>query len=175
MYSYGNNQRQWSFCDSWNEILGREKSQLYICVCVNAQLCPTLCDLMDGSPPGSSVHIIFQARLLEWVAISYSRGSSWPRDRIWVAYISCTDIENLYYCATLGSFNLCYIELSYSSVFNKHMSKFHVCHYTTSIIPWHFFHHYDLTVFQPHINAKFFDPNIFSTSHPSWSPLFLLM
>ena len=175
MYSYGNNQRKWSFCDSWNEILGREKSQLYICVCVNAQLCPTLCDLMDGSPPGSSVHRIFQARLLEGVAISYSRGSSWPRDRIWVAYISCTDKENIYYCATLGSFNLCYIELSYSSVFNKHMSKFHVCHCTTSIIPWHFFHHYDLTVFQPHINAKFFDPNIFSTSHPLWSPLFLLM
>ena len=38
------------------------------------QSCPTLCDLMDGSPPGSSVHGILQARTLEWVAISYSRG-----------------------------------------------------------------------------------------------------
>ena len=41
-----------------------------------AQLCLTLCDPVDGSPPGSPVHGIFRARLLEWVAISYSRGSS---------------------------------------------------------------------------------------------------
>ena len=45
------------------------------------QLCPTPCDPMDCSPPGSSVHEIFQARILEWVAISFSRGSSQPRDR----------------------------------------------------------------------------------------------
>ena len=44
------------------------------------QLCPTLCDPMDCSPPGSSVQEILQARILEWVAISYSRGSSWPKD-----------------------------------------------------------------------------------------------
>ena len=42
------------------------------------QSCPTLCDPMDGKLPGSSFHGIFQARILEWVAISYSRGSSWP-------------------------------------------------------------------------------------------------
>ena len=40
------------------------------------QSCPTLCDPMDCSLPGSSVHGIFQARVLEWVAISFSRGSS---------------------------------------------------------------------------------------------------
>ena len=40
------------------------------------QLCLTLCDLMDCSPPGSSVHEISQARILEWVDISFSRGSS---------------------------------------------------------------------------------------------------
>ena len=45
-----------------------------------AQSCPTLCDPMDCSPTGSSIHGIFQARVLEWVAISFSRGSSWPRD-----------------------------------------------------------------------------------------------
>ena len=45
-----------------------------------AQSCPTLCDPMDCSLPGSSVHGIFQARVLEWVAISFSRGSSRPRD-----------------------------------------------------------------------------------------------
>ena len=45
-----------------------------------AQSCPTPCDPMDCSPPGSSVHGISQARILEWVAISFSRGFSRPRD-----------------------------------------------------------------------------------------------
>ena len=56
------------------------------CVCVLvAQLCPTLCDPMDCSPPGFFVHGILQARILEWVAISFSRGSSWPRDQTQVS------------------------------------------------------------------------------------------
>ena len=46
-----------------------------------AQSCPTLCYPMGCSLPGSSVHGIFQARVLEWVAISFSRGSSQPRDQ----------------------------------------------------------------------------------------------
>ena len=45
-------------------------------VCVRTQLCPTLCDPLDCSPPGSSVHGVFQARILEWVASPFSRGSS---------------------------------------------------------------------------------------------------
>ena len=45
-----------------------------------AQSCPTRCDPMDYSPPGSSVHGILQARILEWVAFPFSRGSSQPRD-----------------------------------------------------------------------------------------------
>ena len=52
-----------------------------------AQSCPTLCDPMDCSPPGSSVHGIHQARILEWIAISFSRGSSQPRDRTQVSHI----------------------------------------------------------------------------------------
>ena len=50
-----------------------------------AQSCPTLCDPMDCSLQCSSVHGIFQARVLEWVAISFSRGSSWPRDQTQVS------------------------------------------------------------------------------------------
>ena len=46
-----------------------------------AQSCPTLCDPVDCSPPGSCIHGNLQARILEWVAISFSRGSSRPRDR----------------------------------------------------------------------------------------------
>ena len=53
-----------------------------------AQLCPTLCDPVDYSPPGSSVHGILQARILEWVAISFSRGSSQLRDRTQVSRIA---------------------------------------------------------------------------------------
>ena len=50
-----------------------------------AQSCLTLCNPMDCSPQGSSVHGILQARILEWVAISFARGSSHPRDRTWVS------------------------------------------------------------------------------------------
>ena len=53
----------------------------------SAQSCPTLCDPMDCSLPGSSLHGILQARVLEWVAISFSRGSSRPRDRTQVSRI----------------------------------------------------------------------------------------
>ena len=52
------------------------------------QSCPTLWNPMDCSPPGSSVHEIFQARILEWVAMPFSRGSSQPRDRTLVSCIA---------------------------------------------------------------------------------------
>ena len=53
-----------------------------LCVCACAHLCSVMsdCDPMDRSPPGSSVHEIFQARILEWDAILYARASSQPRD-----------------------------------------------------------------------------------------------
>ena len=53
-----------------------------------AQSCPTLCNPMDCSPPGSSVHGILQARIMEWVAISFSRGLSQPRDQTQVSCIA---------------------------------------------------------------------------------------
>ena len=52
-----------------------------------AQSCLTLCDPMDYSALSSSVHGILQARILEWVAIGFSRGSSWPRDQTQVSHI----------------------------------------------------------------------------------------
>ena len=52
------------------------------------QLCLTLCDPMDYSLPGSSFHGILQARILEWVAISFSRGSSQSRDQTWVSHMA---------------------------------------------------------------------------------------
>ena len=65
------------------------------CICTlhaaaakSLQSCPTLCDPIDGSPPGSSVHGILQARTLEWVAMPSSKGSSQPRDQTHIFYIS---------------------------------------------------------------------------------------
>ena len=61
------------------------------------QSCPTLCNPMDYSTPGSSVRGIFQARILEWVTISSSRGSPWPRDQ---TRVSCIGRWVLYHCTT---------------------------------------------------------------------------
>ena len=64
---------EWATVSLWSEV---------------AQSCPTLCNPVDGSQPGSSVHGILQARILEWVAISFSKGSSRPRDRTQVSCIA---------------------------------------------------------------------------------------
>ena len=66
------------------------------CACSVARSCLTLCDPTDYGPPGSSVRGISQARILEWVAISSSRGSSRPRDRTRVSCISCIGMWILY-------------------------------------------------------------------------------
>ena len=58
-------------------------------LCTVSQLCLTLCDPMNCSLPGFSFHGIFQGRILEWAAISSSRGSSRPRDQIHVSCVSC--------------------------------------------------------------------------------------
>ena len=64
----------------------------YTCICAVTCChfsCVWLCDSMDCSLLGSSVHGISQTRILGWVAISFSRGSSWCRDRTCVSYVSC--------------------------------------------------------------------------------------
>ena len=62
-----------------------------VCVCVWSLWCVWFfANPMDCSPPGSSVHGISQVRILEWVVISYSRGSSWLRDQTHVSCVSCT-------------------------------------------------------------------------------------
>ena len=73
--------------------------QAYIlAVCAKSlQSCPTLCDPMDCSLPGSSVHGILQARILEWVAMPSLRGSSRPRDQTHVSDVSCIGRRVLYH------------------------------------------------------------------------------
>ena len=68
--------------------LAQIKLLFQLCVRSVPQLCLTLWDPMDCSPPGSSVHGILQARTLEWVAMPFSRGSSQPRDQTHVSCIS---------------------------------------------------------------------------------------
>ena len=62
----------------------------WTCVCcvLVVQSCVTFCDPVDYSPPGFSVHGILQVRILKWVAISFSMGSSQPRDRTWVSCLA---------------------------------------------------------------------------------------
>ena len=90
--SEGTGERQ----KSWVWILSIERSKQKLsgsiqCVCLYAQSCLTLCYPMDCSPPGSSVHGISQARPLEWVAPSFSRGFSRPRDWTHISGGCCTE------------------------------------------------------------------------------------
>ena len=78
---------QWSVTCVMSERGGRcVKETLLVCILVT-QSCPTLCDPMDCSPPGFSVHGILQTGILEWVAISFSRGSSWPKHQTRVSCV----------------------------------------------------------------------------------------
>ena len=85
----------------------RKKSgELGTCLCVYAQLCPTLYNTIGYNPLASSVHGIFQARLLEQVAISYFRGSFQLRDQIQISYVSCNGRRILYPLSHLGSLGI---------------------------------------------------------------------
>ena len=72
-----------------------------------------LCSAIDCSPPGSSLHGILLARMLEWVAMPSSRRSSWPRDWTGVSYVCCIDRQVLYHWHHLGSPRLRLLLLSH--------------------------------------------------------------
>ena len=82
-----------NFCLSGQELFMGQKCELTTlvtypyCCCLVAQSCSALWDPMYCSLPGSSAHGISQARIPEWVAISFSRGSFWPRDWTHISYI----------------------------------------------------------------------------------------
>ena len=80
----------------------------------------TLCDPVDWSPLGSSVHGILQARILGWVAVPFSRGSSQPRDRTPISHI---DRHILYLCTTWGAPGLQYFFTNQGSM--GQLSIFH--------------------------------------------------
>ena len=80
-------------------------SGVHACL-LSLQSCPTLCDPVDYSLPGSSVHGIFQVRILECLAVPSSRGSSWSRSQTQVSYVSCFGRQALYHWCHLGSPNI---------------------------------------------------------------------
>ena len=77
---------------------------LYMAICSVSQLCLTLCNFMDCYPPGSSVHRISQARILQWVVTSFSKGSSQTRD--WTHYLLRRQADSLP-LSHLGSCYMC--------------------------------------------------------------------
>ena len=79
--NYRNSLKSSSYCYKWLDFILFFKSESEV-----TQSCPTLCDPMDCSLQGSSVHRILQAGILEWVALPSSRGSSWPKDQTGVSH-----------------------------------------------------------------------------------------
>ena len=77
----------------------RAHAHMYACV-LSRSVMSSLCDPMDCSPPGSAVHGTVQARIPQWVAISFSRGSSWPRVLTCVSCVFCIDRWTLYHWTT---------------------------------------------------------------------------
>ena len=84
----------------WITLRGKENAFITSYHGLVAQSCQTLCNPMDCSLQYSPIHGIFQARILKWVAISFFRVSSWPRDWTHISYISCFGKWILYHCAT---------------------------------------------------------------------------
>ena len=97
---------QWATCLVWRRgawglniqwLLGSTNG-LLVWLCIRIQLlqsCLTLCNPMDCSPLGFSVHGILQSRILEWVAMPSSRGSSWPRDRTCISCLLLWQTDSL--------------------------------------------------------------------------------
>ena len=102
-------------------------------VCSMAQSYLTLCGSVDCSPPASSVHEIFHAGILEQVAISFSRRSSWPRDWTHISYVSCIGRWILYPSATFI--------LHYMQVFNF------VLFYKVIFLTWKSYYTADWNIF----------------------------
>ena len=99
--------RSTQYCHRWQSFL---YIPVCVCVCVCVcvwvlvtQLCPTLCDPMGCSPPGSTVHGILQARILEWVDIPFSRGSSRLGDWTWISAGLLHCMQILYHLSHQGT------------------------------------------------------------------------
>ena len=110
-----------------------------LCGCVSsvAQSCPTLCNLMNCSLPGSSIYGIFLAKIWEWVAISSSRGSSWPRDQTPVSCVTCTGRQVLYHWTTTLKSTTFQLKKKYTLIYCLLFCSYTVTHHLPNfqIIP----------------------------------------
>ena len=98
------------------------KSPILRHLCMLSHFSPVwfFCDPVDCSLPGSSVHGILQAKILEWVAMPSSRGSSWPRDWSLISHVSCIGRWVLYHYCHLASLSLYLAKtVNTSSTFRK--------------------------------------------------------
>ena len=105
-YLEHNNKEMLSDWETWlkeDRHVKRHTLWFYSNVCVCAQSCSILCDSMDYSPPGSSVHQTVQARILECVAISSSKGSFWPSGQTHVSFVSFIGRLIFFHSHHLGS------------------------------------------------------------------------
>ena len=105
-YLEHNNKEMLSGWETWlreDHHVKRHTLWSYSNVCVCAQSCSTLHDSIDYSLPGSSVHQMFQARILECVAISSSKGSFWPSDQTHVSFVSFIGRPIYFHSHHLGS------------------------------------------------------------------------
>ena len=94
-------------------------------------MCPTLCDFTDYSLPGSSIHRILQARILEWVATPFSKGSSWPKSPTLQAdYLLPEPSRNTLMCKSTSPNFSSYVHLFILHMCSSHLSQFE-CTY-----PW---------------------------------------
>ena len=109
---FNNNQSCLSQKRVWSKVVGVESQGSFmpglsnISCAKSLQLCPSLCNSKEGGPPGSSVHGILQAGILEWVAMPSSKGSSQLRDRTYISYVSCIGRQVLYHQHHLGIPNI---------------------------------------------------------------------
>ena len=116
-----------------NQTLRLFLSCITCCSCLVTKSCPAPCDPLDCSPPGSCVSGIFQARTLKWVGISFSRGSSWPRDRprspaLAGRFFTIEPPEKLLWCMVLSYLWCCFVESGFEYLRKK---VFHHHHWTT--------------------------------------------
>ena len=116
----------------------------YSCIAAAAKLlqsCPTLCDPIDGSPPGSPVPGILQARILEWVAISFSNTWKWKWSRVWLLAIPPTRLLHSWDLPSKSRGMGCHCLLRYEVIkfyISKAKGNFHSVQFSCSISVWFF-------------------------------------
>ena len=150
MYRVVNGENSWysretCFTEQISKYIENNRSQVltvvimmwYVCMLSHVQLCNS----MDCSPPGSSVHGISQARILDYAAVSFSRGSSQPRDQAHVSCISCIGRQILYHCTPWEA-----LLTNRKGIYNHGKGEGPFLSWKESEVYWSWCQHYELMV-----------------------------